>query len=101
MAAPQQSALRNQILTALPAGDFAALQSHLEPVELEMRQSLIEPDQPIEHVYFPDSGYASIVTGTNGAKVEIGMIGREGVVGVAIALGVRQTPFESFVQGPG
>jgi CRP-like cAMP-binding protein len=101
VSAPQQSSVRNQILTALPAEDFVALQAHLEPVELEMRKVLIEPDQPIEHVYFPDSGYASVVTGTGGAKVEIGIIGREGMVGVPVALGVKQTPFEFFIQGPG
>ena len=55
MSAPQQSSTRNQLLVGLPAEDFAALQSRLEPVELELRQVLIEPNQPITHVYFPST----------------------------------------------
>jgi CRP-like cAMP-binding protein len=98
---PQQSSVRNQLLAALPAEDFAAIQSHLEPVELELRRVLIEPNQPIEHVYFPEVGYTSIVTNTHGSKIEIGIVGREGMVGVPVALGVRTTPFEFFVQHAG
>jgi hypothetical protein len=101
MSASQQSSTRNQLLTALPAEDFAALHPQLEPVELELRQVLIEPNQPIAHVYFPERGYTSITTSTNGSKIETGLIGREGMVGVPIALGVRATPFEFFVQHAG
>jgi CRP-like cAMP-binding protein len=101
MSASQQSSVRNQLLAGLPAEDFAALQSRLEPVELELRQVLIEPNQPIAHVYFMERGYTSITTNTNGSKIEIGLIGREGMVGVPIALGVRATPFEYFIQHAG
>jgi CRP-like cAMP-binding protein len=101
MSAPQQSSTRNQLLSGLPAEDFAALQSHLEPVKLELRQVLIEPNQPIAHVYFPEHGYTSITANTNGSKIEVGLIGREGMVGVPIALGVRATPFEYFIQHAG
>ena len=101
MSAPQQSSTRNQLLAAFPAEDFAALQSHLEPVELELRQVLIEPNQPIAHVYFPEHGYTSITANTNGSKIEVGLIGREGMVGVPIALGVRASPFEYFIQHAG
>ena len=101
MSAPQQSSVRNQLLAALPPEDFAAIQAHLEPVELELRRVLIEPNQPIEHVYFMEVGYTSIVTNTDGSKIEIGIIGREGMVGIPVALGVRTTPFECFVQHAG
>jgi CRP-like cAMP-binding protein len=101
MSAPQQSSTRNQLLSALPAEDFAALQSRLEPVKLELRQVLIEPNQPIAHVYFMERGYTSITANTNGSKIEVGLIGREGMVGVPIALGVRATPFEYFIQHAG
>ncbi len=96
-----QSFVRNQLLTAMPREDFAALQSHLEPVVFEMRQTLIESNKPIEHVYFPESGYSSIVTNGGGSKVELGLIGREGMVGVPVALGVHRTPFEFLIQHPG
>jgi CRP-like cAMP-binding protein len=101
MSAPQQTSIRNQLLAVLPAEDFAGLQSHLEPVELELRQVLIEPNEPIAHVYFMERGYTSITTSTNGSKIEVGLIGREGMVGVPIALGVRATPFEYFIQHAG
>ena len=60
MSAPQQASIRNQLLAAMPQEDFAALQPHLESVDLPLRKVLIEPHQPIAHVYFPDSGYSSI-----------------------------------------
>jgi CRP-like cAMP-binding protein len=101
MSAPQQASIRNQLLTTLPREDYAALQPHLEPVSLELKQVLIEPNQPIEQVYFPESGYTSIVTNGGGTKIEIGLIGREGMVGVPIALGVRSNPFQYFIQNAG
>src|SRR4051812_34141209 len=55
MSAPQQALIRNQLLATMPREDYAALQPHLEPVSLELKQVLIEPNQPIEQVYFPES----------------------------------------------
>ena len=101
MSAPQQALVRNQLLTTMPREDYAALQPHLEPVSLELRKVLIEPNQPIEQVYFPESGYTSIVTNGGGTKIEIGLIGREGMIGVPIALGVRSNPFQYFIQNSG
>jgi CRP-like cAMP-binding protein len=101
MSAPQQTSTRNQLLAALQPKDFAALQASLEPVELELRRMLIEPNRPIEHIYFPEEGCASITTNSGGSKIEVGLIGREGVVGVSVALGVDTTPFEYFVQMAG
>ena len=101
MSAPQQSSTRNQLLAGLPPEDFAALQPRLEPVKLELRQMLIEPNEPIAHVYFPEVGYTSVCTDTDGSKIEIGIIGREGMVGVAVALGANTIPFECFVQHAG
>ena len=101
MSASQQTSIRNQLLAALPPEDFDALQSHLEPVELDLKQVLIEPNQPIEHVYFPQIGYTSIVTVDPGSNVELGLIGREGLVGVPVVLGVRTAPFRYFIQHAG
>jgi CRP-like cAMP-binding protein len=86
----------------MPREDFAALQPHLEPVDLPLRQVLIEPHQPIEHVYFPEGGYSSIVTNGGGeGRIEIGIIGREGLVGVPVVLGVSRVPFQFFMQNAG
>jgi CRP-like cAMP-binding protein len=101
MSAPQQSSLRNQLLAGIPHEDFAALEPHLEPVELGVRKVLFESNQPIEHIYFPESGYASLVTNGGGTKIELGLIGREGMVGVPVVLGVGRIPFECFMQHTG
>src|SRR5215213_10410703 len=98
MAALQQSSLRNQLLAGLSRADFASLRPNLEQVDLELRRVLIEPNQPIEHVYFHERGYTSITTNGQGSKIEVGLIGREGMVGVPVVLGVSTTPLEFFVQ---
>jgi len=98
MAELQQKSVRNRLLAGLTPGDFASIQTHLEPVELELRQVLINPNQPIEHLYFPETGYASVTTNGHGSKIEIGIIGREGVVGVPVALATDRIPFEVFIQ---
>src|SRR5215212_9072365 len=98
MSAPRQSSLRNQLLAGLSREDFARLRPHLEPVEFELCRVLIEPNEPIEHVYFNERGYTSITTNGQGNKIEVGLIGREGMVGVPVVLGVSTTPLEFFVQ---
>jgi hypothetical protein len=100
MSAPQSSML-NRLLAAMPREDFAAIEVHLEPVQLELRQVLIEPHRPIEHIHFPESGYVSITMEGHGSKIELGLIGREGATGVPVTLGVGRTPFEFFVQNAG
>jgi CRP-like cAMP-binding protein len=78
-----------------------SLQPHLEPIELKLRDTLIEPNRPIEHVYFPEQGMASIINNSRDGKVEVGIIGCEGMVGTPILLGVDRTPLECFVQMEG
>jgi len=103
VSALQQSSLRNQLLAGLSRKDFARLQPHLEPVELELRRVLIEPNQPIEHVYFPDSGIVSIVAAGKEQKrrIEIGIIGREGMTGLAVVLGSDRAKHETYIQVAG
>src|SRR3954452_18744219 len=61
MPQPQQSAVRNRLLTALPPDDFAALAPALRPVELEFRQVLYEPGQVIQAAHFPQDGMVSML----------------------------------------
>lgn len=98
---PQQAAIRNRLLRALPAADFALLQPHLQPMPADLRQSLILPHQPIQQLFFPEAGFASIVSGEAG-KVEVGIIGREGLVGASpVLLGSDRTPYHHFIQAAG
>jgi hypothetical protein len=98
----QQSAVRNRLLAALPPNDFAALAPVLDPVQLELRQVLYEPGQAIRAVLFPENGMISnIVLLEDGHSVEVGIIGREGLVGLPVVLGAERSSTETLVQFEG
>lgn len=92
--------MENSILAALPRAEFARLKPFLEPVHLEIEDSLIEPDQPIPFVYFPIDCVASIQAIRVGLT-ETGLIGYEGCVGVPIWLRQETTPTRTFIQASG
>jgi CRP-like cAMP-binding protein len=98
MQPPQQISIGNRLLASLSLEDIATLQPHLEPVPLPVRQVLIEPNTPIAHVYFPETGMSSVTNNSSGGKIEVGVVGREGMVGLPIVLGIDQTPYEHFMQ---
>ena len=101
MSAPQHASIRNRLLKALSGADFERLRPHLRPVSVELRQTLIAPGEPVRTLFFPESGFISIVSGETG-KVEVGIIGREGLVGAApVLLGADSTPYLHFVQSVG
>jgi CRP-like cAMP-binding protein len=74
MTRPDQSNIRNEILSALPAEDFALLRPYLQSIDLALKKTLIVPDEPIRHVYFPDQGVASMLALLEGGgSVEVGI----------------------------
>lgn len=90
---------RNRLLAALPAAEFKRLRSSLEPVELPVRKIISPAGSVITHAYFIENGVVSIVQHmADGAAVEVGLIGREGFVGIPIVLGTRTSPAEANVQ---
>ncbi|CAO4195444.1 Crp/Fnr family transcriptional regulator [Methylorubrum extorquens] len=102
MSQPQQSTVRNRLLKALSPSDFALLQPHLELIATELRQPLIKPNEPVKQLFFPEVGFSSITTQGSGGKVEIGIVGREGVIGaIPLLLGSDRTPHDHFIQSPG
>jgi CRP-like cAMP-binding protein len=91
----------NTVLGALPDNEFVRLSLDLEPVSLPRDTVLEDPGSPIEWVYFPVAGVASIVAlGTNGESVDTTMVGREGMTGLAVFLGTGQMPVRTMVQVP-
>ena len=102
MAHIEQSSVRNRLLKAMLSEDFARLQPHLEPIDLQSGQTLIKLNGHIEHLHFMESGIASITAESANGRVEIGMIGREGVVGATpVLLGSDRVPYDHFIQLPG
>jgi CRP-like cAMP-binding protein len=95
---PQQLSIGNRLLASLSADDFASLQPHLEPILLDTHQVLIEPNTPFAHAYFPEAGMSSVTNNGSGGKIEVGVVGREGMVGLPIVLGIDRTPYEHFMQ---
>jgi len=92
----------NRLLARLAAKDFDAIRPHLEALDLPVRFDLEKPGRPIEHIYFPESGIASVVAvQSNDTRVEVGLIGCEGVSGVAVILGNHQTPNSTYIQVAG
>jgi CRP-like cAMP-binding protein len=92
----------NRLLTLLSDGDYERLRLHLTNVDLEYKKTLYEASCPIEHVYFPVDGVASLVLIMgDGAGVEVGTIGNEGMVGLPVILGDRHAPSTVYVQVPG
>src|SRR3954451_13204574 len=101
MAHPQQASVRNRLLAALTPDAFWLLQPHLEPVPLELRQWLIEAGKPIQHVYSPEHGIVSVLADTSQGRIEVGLIGPEGMAGVPVGLGIDHSPHGYMVQAEG
>src|SRR4051795_1248603 len=102
MVASAQSSVRNRLLAMLLPEDFRLLETQLEPVPLPLRSCLIEPNTPIEHVCFLEQGIASnVAVLPHGRRIEVAVIGREGLSGTPILLGTDRTPHECFIQVPG
>jgi CRP-like cAMP-binding protein len=93
---------KNQLLMRLSEADADLLAPHFEAVSLEIRQTLESPDQQIDNVYFPDSGLLSVVPkGDRDHPVEVGIIGRDGMSGIAVVMGDDRSPNSVFVQVAG
>jgi CRP-like cAMP-binding protein len=89
-------------LASLSADDFEAIRPNLRTVELSQERLLIEAGDAIEHVYLPHSGVVShVVELETGDRVEVGMIGRDGVLGGLAALGEAVALTSAVVLLPG
>ena len=91
----------NRLLARLSRADYRLLEPHLEAVDLPVRMVLAARNKRVENVYFPESGFASVVA--NGeSELEIGMIGREGMTGVSVIMGDdTRAPHQTYMQVAG
>ena len=94
--------IENWLLGALLQSGYDHLLAHLEPVSLSYAQTLYEPDEPIQFVYFPNDAVVSLLSLTrDGETIEVGMIGYEGMMDIAVVLGADAIPYRAYVQIPG
>jgi len=93
---------RNELLAALPRAYYEKLLPALVPVELVFGDILYEPGRPMRDVYFPLNCLVSLLTLVEGhLALEVGMVGREGMVGVPLTLEIAISPVRALVQGTG
>lgn len=94
--------IANSLLAALPYKDYQHLLPGLEAVTLAFGDTIYEPGAIIRHVYFPSDSLISLLTLVEGhLALEVGLIGREGILGVSLALGVNISPVRALIQGSG
>jgi CRP-like cAMP-binding protein len=102
MSGAVQIKFKNELLSRLSPSDLGLFSAELVPVQFEKRDLLIAADKAIQRTYFLESGIASVVASTaDGTQTEVGIIGNEGMVDVATALGSVTAPLEIFIQAPG
>ncbi|GHA15009.1 Crp/Fnr family transcriptional regulator [Devosia pacifica] len=98
----QKSHIQNRLLRYLEAEDFEAISGYLEPVRLIHKQDILAAGEDADFCYFPDTGIGSLMAvSTEGNRVEVGLIGRDGVLPVAPVLGVRRSSTKIIMQVPG
>jgi CRP-like cAMP-binding protein len=94
--------VKNVPLLTIAAEEFGRLRQHMELVALDHRQILHEAGEKIRYAYFPNGGLASLVVITSdGRSVEIAMVGKEGIIGTPLAVGLGREPYRAIMQIPG
>jgi CRP-like cAMP-binding protein len=92
----------NLLLASLPKEERERLEPFLKLVELPFGETVIEPEEPIQYLYFPiDLVTSTIQEMEDGSSIETGLMGVEGLVGIQLWLGVDRTPTRTTVQVPG
>lgn len=95
-------AVNNVILLSLPDKEYNLLRPHLEPADLPQYEILEEPGEKIDFTYFLNDGMVSLVAlSGDGRSVEVGIVGREGMVGMSLIAGLQRGTFRAIMQMAG
>src|SRR5688572_4415998 len=97
-----RSLMAASLLSRLASEDLRLLRPHLVAIDLPLRTQLEGRNKPIEHVYFIERGIASVVVHrVNHHSIEAGIIGREGMSGLAVLMEDDRSPNETYMQAAG
>lgn len=92
----------NHLIERLPHGVQKRFLARCEPFELRQSAELSERGMPLSHAYFPNTGFISLVVDVDSyPPLEVGVVGRESMLGSELLLGVVTSPWRSVVQVPG
>src|ERR1700749_358668 len=93
---------RNHLLSYLSTADLDLLKPHLEPIEMPRLFQVETPHKPITHIYFPQDGIVSVVaTIPRDHRIEVGIIGRDGLTGHSVVMGTDRSANSTFMQVAG
>jgi CRP-like cAMP-binding protein len=99
---PIRTTSKNRVLAHLARADLALLKPHLTPADLPVSTQLETANARIDLVYFLERGFASVVADGPGKRsIEVGIIGREGMTGLALVLGNDRSTHETYMQAAG
>jgi CRP-like cAMP-binding protein len=102
MPAQHHTPLENRLLATLPGEEYQRILPYLEHVTFPLGEPIYEAGRQLKHVYFPTTSIISLLyTMENGASAEIGVVGNEGVVGIALFMGGETAPNRAIVQSAG
>lgn len=102
MSHSQPSSTSNQLLLALSPADWNDIAPHLTRVPIVLQQIFERANKPIEFIYFPESGLASIVAQLpNGHSNEVGLFGHDGMTGSSLIFGDALSSFDCYGQMEG
>jgi len=102
IAAVARAGTPNRLLASLPAKEYERLLAGLELVKLSYGDVLYEPGEQMRYAYFPSDCLVSLLTVVEGHRaLEVGLVGREGMVGSRLALGITVSPVRALVQATG
>ena len=102
MPTPSTAFGKNRLIAALPSAGRKSLLSRCEQVDLAFAEVLVQAGDECRYVYFPTDSFISVVTALEShTRLEVGIVGDEGMLGASLVLGVNVSPLHAVVQGAG